>query len=174
MVHWLALIPHLILLEILQQLAWLLNLFGWLAIVFTGRLPKGMADFQSMYLRYSTRVYAYFDFLHERYPPFAFEMSASEPGDTPVTVNIEPQLTDRNRLTVFFRLILVIPALVFTVVTGIVSAVMVVLGFFAVLFIGRWPSGMRGFVVSWLGVNLRLNAYLHLLTDEYPPFKLNV
>lgn len=131
LVHWLLLIPHLIIFEILQHIAWLLNLFGWLAIVLTGKLPKGLADFQSMYLRYSIRLYAYFDFLHERYPPFAFDMPAPEPGDTPVAVDIEPQLTD------------------------------------------RWPDGMRGWVVSWFGVNLRMNAYLHLLTDEYPPFSLD-
>ncbi len=173
LVHWLLLIPHLIIFEILQHIAWLLNLFGWIAIVFTGKMPKGLAAFQSMYLRYSIRLYAYFDFLHERYPPFEFDMSAPEPGGTPVAVDIEPQLTDRNRLTVAFRLILVIPAVVFTAITGLITAVLVVLGFFAVLFTGRWPDGMRGWVVSWFGVNLRMNTYLHLLTDQYPPFSLD-
>ncbi|WP_420622781.1 DUF4389 domain-containing protein [Candidatus Poriferisodalis sp.] len=173
LVHWLLLIPHLIIFEVLQNVAWLLNVVGWVAIVFTGKLPKGLADFQSMYLRYSIRLYAYFDFLHEQYPPFAFDMTSSEPGGTPVSADLEPQLTDRNRLTVAFRLILAIPAAVFVVVTGLITTVLVVLGFFAVLFTGRWPAGMRGWVVSWHGVSLRFNAYLHLLTDQYPPFSLD-
>ena len=173
LVHWLLLIPHLIIFEVLQNVAWLLNVVSWVAIVFTGKLPKGLADFQSMYLRYSIRLYAYLDFLHEQYPPFAFDMSAAEPGGTSVSADLEPQLTDRNRLTVAFRLILAIPAAIFVVVTGLITTVLVVLGFFAVLFTGRWPAGMRGWVVSWYGVSLRFNAYLHLLTDEYPPFNLN-
>ncbi|WP_420446330.1 DUF4389 domain-containing protein [Candidatus Poriferisodalis sp.] len=173
LVHWLLLIPHLIIFEVLQNIAWLLNVVGWVAIVFTGKLPKGLADFQSMYLRYSIRLYAYFDFLHEQYPPFAFDMSAAEPGGTPVSADLEPQLTDRNRLTVAFRLILAIPAGIFVAVTGLITAVLVVLGFFAVLFTGRWPAGMRDWVVSWYGVSLRFNTYLHLLTDKYPPFNLN-
>ena len=173
LVHWLLLIPHLIIFEVLQNVAWLLNVVGWVAIVFTGKLPKGLADFQSMYLRYSIRLYAYFDFLHEQYPPFAFDMTSADPGGTPVSADLEPQLTNRNRLTVAFRLILAIPAAVFVVVTGFITTVLVVLGFFAVLFTGRWPAGMRGWVVSWQGVSLRFNAYLHLLTDEYPPFSLD-
>ncbi|WP_420624843.1 DUF4389 domain-containing protein [Candidatus Poriferisodalis sp.] len=173
LVHWLLLIPHLIIFEVLQNVAWLLNVVGWVAIVFTGKLPKGLADFQSMYLRYSIRLYAYFDFLHEQYPPFAFDMTSSEPGGTPVSADLEPQLTDRNRLTVAFRLILAIPALIFVAVTGLVTTVLIVLGFFAVLFTGRWPTGMRSWVVSWYGASLRFNAYLHLLTDQYPPFSLD-
>lgn len=173
LVHWLLLIPHFIIIEILQHIAWLLNLFGWLAIVFTGRLPKGLADFQAMYLRYSIRLYAYFDFMHEQYPPFAFDMSAAEPGGTPVSVDIEPQLTERNRITVLLRFILAIPAMLFVAITGIITFVLVVVAFFAVLFTGRWPAGMRDWVIRWLGANLRFNAYLHLLTDEYPPFSLD-
>ncbi len=167
------LIPHLIVFEVLQYVAWLLNLIGWVAILFTGRLPEGLAKFQIMFLRYSMRLYAYLDFLHERYPPFSFDTSVDEPGGTPVTVDIEPELNDRNRLTVAFRLILVIPALVFALVTGLVAVILTVLGFFAVLFTGRWPDGMRRWIVRWYGVSLRLNAYLHLLTDEYPPFSLD-
>lgn len=173
LVHWLLAIPHLIIFEILQHLAWLLNIFGWLAIVFTGRMPQGLADFQCMYLRYTMRLYAYLAFVHERYPPFSFQMSAGEPGGTPVAVDIEPQLADRNRGTVALRLIMAIPALLFWWLTGVVAFVVGVLGFFAVLFTGRWPAGLRGWLLGWFGVVLRTNVYLHLLTDEYPPFSLD-
>ena len=173
LVHWLLAIPHLIIFGILQHLAWLLNVFGWLVIVFTGRMPQGLADFQCMYLRYTLRLYAYLGFVHERYPPFSFRMSAGEPGGTPVAVDIEPQLADRNRGTVALRLIMAIPALLFWWLTGVVALVVGVLGFFAVLFTGRWPAGLRGWLLGWFGVVLRTNAYLHLLTDEYPPFQLD-
>ncbi|WP_419842157.1 DUF4389 domain-containing protein [Candidatus Poriferisodalis sp.] len=172
LVHWLLAIPHLFVFELLQGVAWLLNLISWFAIVFTGRMPEGLANFQCMYLRYSMRLYADVDFLHERYPPFSFDMTAGEPGGTPVAADFEPRLTDRNRLTVGFRLILAIPAAVFALIVWMISVLLVVLAFFAVLFTGRWPNGMRQWVVSSYGVNLRMNAYLHLLTDEYPPFSL--
>lgn len=172
LVHWLLAIPHLIIFEVLQHLAWLLNIVGWVVIVFTGRMPAGLADFQAMYLRYTLRLYAYVGFLHEQYPPFAFQMSAAEPGGTPVTVGFEPELSDRNRGTVAVRLILAIPALVFWWLTSVVALVITVIGFFAVLFTGRWPAGLRDWLLAWYGVVLRTNAYLHLLTDEYPPFQL--
>ena len=56
---------------------------------------------------------------------------------------------------------------------GIAVFVVGVIAVFAVLFTGRWPDGLRGFV---LGVGrwwLRFQAYLLLLTDEYPPFTLD-
>lgn len=173
LVHWFLLIPHFLVFEILQNIAWLLNVIGWFAIVFTGKLPRGLADFQCMFLRYSLRLYAFFHFMHEKYPPFTFDMSAADPGGTPISVELEPQLTDRNRVTVLFRLILAIPAIVFALVTGIITVVMTFLAFFAVLFTGRWPAGMRDWVISWYGVSLRVNAYVHLLTDRYPPLRLN-
>jgi len=76
-------------------------------------------------------------------------------------------------LTTLIRLIMAIPAIVFAVIVGIISFVVHLLGFFAVLFTGRWPAGLRGFIVSVMGVDLRLNAYMGLLTDEYPPFSLD-
>ena len=87
---------------------------------------------------------------------------------------MRPQLTDRNRCTVFFRIILVIPQLIVLAVLFIASAVVVTfIAFFAVLFTGRWPAGMRDFVVKVWRWGLRVQAYYLLLTDEYPPFALD-
>lgn len=112
-------------------------------------------------------------FLHSSYPPFAFDMTADDPGRTPASVSVQPELEGRNRLTTLVRLILAIPAMLFALIVGIIALVCHLLGLLAVLFTGRWPSGLRGWVVSVMGVDLRLNAYLSLLTDEYPPFSLD-
>lgn len=173
LVQWLLLIPHCIVFDVLFVIAWMLNVVSWLTIVVTGRMPAGIADFQAMYLRYAIRLYAAWGVLHTQYPPFEYQMTAAEPGGTPVAVSFEPQLAGRNRLTVLFRPLLAVPALLHTLVTGLVAAVFGVLGFFAVLFAGRRPAGVRDWLVSWLGVNLRVNTYLHMLTDEYPPLRLN-
>ena len=173
LLQWLMALPHLIIVTVLAYVSAAVSLISWFVILFTGRLPEGLAKFQIMYLRYSARINAYTGFLHDSYPPFAFDMSAAEPGGTPVSVDIQPQLEDRNRLTVLVRLIMVIPMLLFALLVGLIASVCHLLAFFAVLFTGRWPDGLRNWIVSVLGVELRLNAYGNLLTDQYPPFSLD-
>jgi hypothetical protein len=119
------------------------------------------------------RTYTYVGFLREEYPPFSFTTATSDPGDDPrVRVDVQPQLTDRNRLTVFFRIILVIPQFIVLVALTVAAAVVTLIAAFAVLFTGRWPTGMRDFVINVNRWSLRVQAYFGLLTDVYPPFAL--
>lgn len=173
LVHWLLAIPHVAILAALQPVAGVVNLIAWLAILFTGRLPAGLADFMAMRLRYELRANAYLGFLTEQYPPFAFDAVSDDPGGYPASVSISPALEGRNRLTCFFRIILMIPALIFVIIIAIIAVICSILGFFAVLFTGRWPEGLRNFVVANLRVSSRLNAYINYLTDQYPPFSLD-
>jgi hypothetical protein len=103
-----------------------------------------------------------------------FVTAAVDPGeDARLRVDFIPQLEDRNRLTVAFRLILVIPHLVVLAALAIAAFVVSVVGFFAVLFTGRWPAGARQFVLGVARWWLRVQSYLVLLHDQYPPFSLN-
>jgi Domain of unknown function (DUF4389) len=174
LVHWLLAIPQLAIVNALGSVSNVVGLISWFAVLFTGRLPAGLASFQAMYLRYTLRTATYFGFLREEYPPFSFTTTPADPGDDPrVGVELVPQLDDRNRWTVAFRLILVIPHVIVLALLGIALFVVGVIAFFAVLFTGRWPDGLRDFA---LGVGrwwLRVQAYLVLLTDEYPPFALS-
>ena len=174
LVHWLLAIPHLVILYALEAVSDVVAVISWFAVLFTGRLPAGLAGLQAMYLRYMLRTATYFGFLREEYPPFSFATTPADPGDDPrVAVHLVPQLEGRNRLTVAFRLILAIPQLIVLALLGIALFFVGVIAFFAVLFTGRWPDGLRDFA---LGVGrwwLRVNAYLVLLTDEYPPFTLS-
>jgi hypothetical protein len=173
LVQWLLAIPHLVIVYVLRTVAEVLAVISWFAILFTGRLPGGLANFQAMYLRYELRTATYAGFLRDEYPPFAFATTTADPGDDArVRVEFVPELEGRNRLTTAFRIILAIPQLVVLIFLGIALFVVGLIGFFAVLFTGRWPVGLRSFV---LGVGrwwLRVNAYLLLLTDRYPPFSL--
>src|SRR6266508_1647530 len=83
LVQWLLAIPHLVIVYVLQAVARVLAVVSWSAIVFTGRLPAGLANFQAMYLRYNLRTASYFGFLREEYPPFSFATSPADPGDDP-------------------------------------------------------------------------------------------
>jgi Domain of unknown function (DUF4389) len=174
LVHWLLAIPHLAIMYVLGTVSEVVGVISWFAILFTGRLPAGLANFQAMYLRYSMRTLTYAGFLREEYPPFSFATSPSDPGDDPrVRVELEPQLEDRNRLTTAFRLILAIPHLIVLAVLSLAVMVVVVIAFFAVLFTGRWPGGLRDFALGAGRWWLRVQAYLALLTDEYPAFSLS-
>ncbi len=174
LVQWLLAIPHFVILYVLGFIAEIVAIIGWFAILFTGKLPEGLANLVCLYVRYSNRTVAYAGFLREEYPPFAFETVAPDPGAyPPVRTGFEPELEDRNRLTVAFRFILVIPQLIVLSLLGIAAFVASVIAFFAVLFTGRWPEGLRTFVVGVMRWSTRVTAYFYLLTDEYPPFSLD-
>jgi ABC-type multidrug transport system fused ATPase/permease subunit len=173
LVQWILALPHFIVLYLIQIVAGICLLISWLAIVITGKLPQGLADFICMANRYQTRVMAYIGFLHAEYPPFEFAMTAADPGGQPVRVDFVPALEDRNRLTVLLRFLWAIPAMLFNFVIMFVAEILWFIAFFAVLFTGKWPAGLLTFVQGALRVSTRTNAYLLLLTDEYPPFETN-
>ena len=90
----------------------------------------------------------------------------------PVTVRVEPALANRNRLTVGFRLLLAIPhfiALFFVVFAWWVTAIV---AWVAILITGAYPGGLYEFGVGALRWLLRVEAYVLLLVDDYPPFSL--
>lgn len=164
-------IPHFIVLYALNFVAELLAFVAWILGVFTGKVPEGILGIIAMYIRYSTRVSVYAGFLTEEYPPFTFATTSVDPGDYPrVNVGFVPETEGRNRLTVFFRIILAIPHLIVLGLISIVAFFAYVAAFFAVLFTGKWPVGLRTFIVGLLRWSTRLNAYMYLLTDKYPPF----
>jgi hypothetical protein len=174
LVNWLLAIPHYIVLYALRILAEVIAFISWFAILFTGNLPEVFANLQSMWMRYELRTYSFVLFMREEYPPFAFGMTPTDDGADPrVKIDFRPELTDRNRLTVGFRIILVIPHLIALALLGIAAGVVALIAFFAVLFTGRWPDGMRNFVLNVYRWYLRVQTYFLLLTDEYPPFQLS-
>jgi hypothetical protein len=173
LVHWILAIPHLIIANVLGNVGGIVALISWFAIVFTGRLPEGLASFQCLVIRYQYRAWSYALWLREPYPAFEFSNSPADPGGDPVRIDIRPQLEDRHRLTVGLRFLWAIPAILFAMVIVFVASFAVVIAFFAVLFTGRWPEGLRQFVVNASRVGIRTTAYVDLLVDEYPPFEMS-
>jgi hypothetical protein len=173
LVHWLLAIPHLILAEALQTVGQIVSLIAWFAIVFTGAMPEGLVGIQCLSIRYQARALSYAGWLREPYPAFDFSTTQADPGGDPLRIELPAQLTDRNRLTVGLRLLWIIPAAVFGWLLAIGAGVVLLISFFAVLFTGRWPDGMRTFVVGCLRWYVRFTAYARLLTDDYPPFAVD-
>ncbi len=173
LLQWLLAIPHLLLANVINQVASLISCISWFAIVFTGKLPEGLANFQCMAIRYQARAWSYALWLREDYPSFDFTMTPEDPGGDPLRVTLRPQLTDRNRLTVGLRIIWIIPIAIYLCVIGIVASVALLVSFFAVLFTGHWPEGLRTFVVGSARLSARVSGYGRLLVDDYPPFALS-
>ena len=173
LVNWLLAIPHLIVLYALRILAQVLAIISWFMIVFTGSMPENFANLQAMYMRYEQRVYTFALFMREDYPPFAFGTTTADDGLDPLTrVDVQPVLTDRDRLSVGLRIFYVIPHLIALIGLGIYAGILILINFFIVLFTGAWNPGMRDTVIKVQRWYVRVGAYFLLLTDEYPPFQL--
>jgi hypothetical protein len=76
----------------------------------------------------------------------------------------------RNRLTVFFRLLLAIPQAIWIAIWGIVVEIAIVVAWFAALVLGRVPEGLHGFIARYLRALTHFTAYTFLLADPWPPF----
>ena len=167
--RWLLVIPHVIVLNFLGLAAGVVITLAWFTIVFAGRFPAGMLRFTVGFSRWAARANAYGTLLTDRYPPFSME----EEPDYPVRLTVQEQTTRRNRLTTFFRCILLIPH---EIVLGLLSIVVVFVGFgawVAGVVLGSVPEGLHNFLAGYTRWTERASAYGYLLVDEYPPFSFD-
>jgi hypothetical protein len=113
-------------------------------------------------LRWSARVSGYVYLLTDAYPPF---------GDGEHPFNVELDYPTRlSRLLIFVKWLLAIPHYIVLYFVGLVVNVITLIAFFAILFTGRYPRGMFDFVVGYYRWSYRVQAYVGLMTDAYPPF----
>jgi|SRR5579862_5702597 len=155
-------IPHFLVLYVLGIVMEFVLFVAWVVAVVLGRLPEGLHNFLGGYMRYLTRVSAYVLLLADPYPPFAFERKGY-----PVEVRVDPPAPE-NRLTVFFRILLAIPALLLSAVFRVVNTVMAIFGWFYCIALGRMHKGMRDVSAWMLGYETQTYGYLFLLTSRYP------
>jgi hypothetical protein len=97
---------------------------------------------------------------------------AAGPGGADEILVAFAEPAHQHRLTVLVRIILAIPHLVVLWALGIAAEIVVIICWFAALFLGRLPAGLAGFLTGYLNWLIRVQAYLFLLTDRYPPFEL--
>ena len=150
---------------LLGAVAFFLAIVTWFTIVFTGRHIVGIRQFTAFYMRWRVRAIAYLMLLEDPYPPF---------GDAPypLSFTIVDPIGPRDRVTVGFRILLGIPhfiVLVFLVVAWWVTSF---IAWLLILFTGEYPRGLYDFGVGVLRWLLRVETYMLLLVDEYPPFSL--
>jgi hypothetical protein len=149
----------------LGVVAALAAMIAWFAIIFTGRHPDGLWQLSAFYLRWRVRVMAYASLLTDDFPPF-------DDRRYDASLSLAPPITPRDRVSVAFRIFLAIPHVLIVWVLSFGWLVTTIVAWFAILFTGRYPASLYNFGVDVLRWNVRLEAYLLLLCDEYPPFAL--
>lgn len=154
-------IPHLIVLAVWGVVVYIAAIVAWFAAVFTGRVPDGLHGFMASYLRYTTRVFGYLYLLADPFPPFGSS------GAYPLDARIDGPET-QSRLTVGFRIILAIPALLLSGVFQMVNRIVAFLGWFYCLATGGMNEGMRNISAWLLRYEIQTYGYLFLLTERYP------
>jgi len=193
LIKWFLAIPHIIVLAVLWVIVAVLTLIAGFAILFTGRYPRGIFEFNLGVLRWSWRVLFYAasgGLGTDRYPPFTI----GEEPDYPATLDIAyPEELSRGLVLVKWWL-LAIPhylVLAFMVGGGIgwwwddtwgadaigwsggLVGILVLIAAITLLFTARYPQPLFDLIIGLNRWAFRVFAYAALLTDEYPPFRLD-
>ena len=190
LVKWLLAIPHYIVLVFLWIAFAVVTVIAFFAILFTGRYPRGLFEFNVGVLRWSWRVgyYSYSALGTDRYPPFSLQ-----PADYPAELTVRyPEQLSRGLVLVKWWLL----AIPHYVIIGIFGGgwwlgwweptdarwagdrpgligVLVLFAAVALLFTGRYPATIFDLVIGLNRWIYRVVAYATLMTDEYPPFRLD-
>jgi hypothetical protein len=156
-------IPHLVWLSLWGIVVFFAVIASWFATLVQGQTPDGLHQFIAQYLRYSVHVSGYLLFLADPYPGFL----GDQPYDADLTV-APPQAQDRWKVA--FRIILAIPALIVSQVLGYLAEALAVISWFACLFTGVMPLGLRNLTAWVVRFTAQTHGYVGLLTERYPDF----
>src|SRR3954466_5157626 len=192
LVKWVLIIPHVIALVFLWIAFVAVTVVAFFAILFTGRHPRAIFDFKVGVLRWSWRVafYSYSALGTDRYPPFTL----ADVPDYPARIDVEyPQELSRGLVLVKWWLLALPQYLIVGVFAGGAWAglnaasdgwvwtsgggligLLVLIAGVVLLFTGRYPKAIFDFVMGMNRWVYRVAAYATLMTDAYPPFRLDM
>jgi hypothetical protein len=188
LIKWLQVVPHLVVLLFLWMAAVVLTVIAGVAILFTGRYPRRIFEFNLGVMRWTWRVsfYAVSAFGTDSYPPFTLK----ERADYPATFTVDyPEHLSRGLVLVKWWLLAIPHYLVVAVFAGgwafggnngwrsaggggLISLLAVIAGVI-LLVRGRYPRDLFSFVMGLNRWCYRVLAYALLMRDEYPPFRLD-
>ncbi|MCW3003816.1 MAG: hypothetical protein JWQ20_3114 [Conexibacter sp.] len=192
LVKWVLIIPHIVVLLFLWIAFVLLTIVAFFAILFTGRYPRAIFDFNVGVLRWTWRMsfYSYNALGTDRYPPFTL----AEVPDYPARLDVAyPQALSRGLVLVKWWLLALPHYLIVAVFAGGAWAgfneanghggwssgggligLLVLIAGVVLLFTGRYPRSLFDFIMGMNRWVFRVAAYATLMTDAYPPFRLDM
>jgi Domain of unknown function (DUF4389) len=194
LVKWLLLIPHFVVLAFLWLAFFAVSVVAFFAILITGRYPRALFHFNVGVLRWNWRVhyYGYGALGTDRYPPFTL----AEVPDYPAHLDVPyPERLSRGLVLVKWWLLALPHYIVLSVFVGgglwVTSrsttdsgwndgwaggglvGLLVLIAAIVLLFTGRYPAALYRFILGLDRWALRVAAYAGLMTDAYPPFRLD-
>jgi hypothetical protein len=161
-------IPWLIVAGLYGFAAFIAAFIAWFAIVFTGRYPEGLYNFNAGFLRMSSRANGFAYLLTDEYPPF----NGDEAPAYPIRVGVPPPLDTYDRLKTGLRFIFGIPVYLLGFVQSLILGVCVIIAWFAILFTGRLSEGLFNPMRSASAYLARAGGYWLLMTEDWPPFSM--
>ena len=188
LVKWLLVIPHVVVLFFLWVAVTVLTIVAGFSILFTGRYPRGIFDFNVGVMRWTWRVsfYAISAFGTDRYPPFSLQPDPTYPADFTVDY---PEHLSRGLVLVKWWLLALPQYLIVAVFAGgwglgwngawrtaSGGGLIALLAIIAVIVLavrGEYPKSIFDFVMGLNRWCYRVLAYAALMTDEYPPFRFD-
>ena len=143
---------------------------AWFASLALARTPTGLRDAQVYCQGYAAQAFGYLLLLSDRYPTSDPDAVRLEPMPAhPVRLHTGEDRS-RNRLTVFFRLILAIPHIIWLTLWAIAAFFVSIVGWLAALVTGRLPDALHGFFAAYVRYAVHVSAYLRILGDPFPGF----
>lgn len=150
---------------VLGAVALVCAVISWFAILFANQHPEGLRNLGTFYLRWKVRAVAYMALFRDEYPPFG---DADYPAGMDITLAEFP----RDKVSVGLRIFYVIPHAFILIFLGIAWFFTSVVAWFAILINGEYPEGLYKFGLGVFRWSTRVEAYMLLLVDQYPPFSL--
>lgn len=182
LVKWILAIPHYVVLCFLWIAFTVVTVIAFFAILFTERYPRALFDFNLGVMRWSWRVayYSYDTLGTDRYPPF----SLGEEPDYPARLDIAyPERLSRGLVLVKWWLLAIPHYLVIAFFTGGshlgwssggLIGVLTLIAAVILAFTEKYPKDLFDLIVGLNRWVLRVAAYATLMTDKYPPFRLDL
>lgn len=166
-------LPHLVVVSALANLANLLAYIGFWIVAFTGKMPQAVHRLLEINLGWSTRTYAWILGLEDVYPPFETDPQYS--AAFPVAKPENPSKGWAVAGLLFVpKVLALIPHAIALAFVGIAGFFALWFGYIVTAITGKYPIGIQDFLAGIMQWGLRVQAWFTGLTDEYPPFSLQV
>ena len=180
LVKWLLILPHIVVLAFLWLSLALTTFIAGISILFTGKYPRSLFDFNVGVIRWTWRVsfYAMSAFGTDRYPPFSLRPDPDYPADFEVEY---PQKLSRGLVLVKWWLLALPQLLVVAVLAGgfglhfgNIIGLLAIVAAVILAVTGKYPQEIFDLLMGFNRWCYRVLVYVALMRDEYPPFRLDV